>query len=151
MTDMITLPEDPDAPLPVLPRPAFASLRNATTADWTLDSNLTVRYNDETQTLSQVGLATRQQLAGLNWLRHAPPPPTHLVAASLRHQADFLDQQAAIYEAMLTSMEAARRKAVGNDPGERGAMLAAVWAGIMAALKRAEAARLRQQANELGA
>ncbi|WP_312144204.1 hypothetical protein [Brevundimonas sp.] len=150
MTDMIMFPEDPDAPRPATPRPAIGKLRNATTADWVMEDGLTARYNSETETLNHVGVATRQQVAGLDWLRHDPPPPNHLVAASLRHRADTLDQQAAVYEAMLTSMEAARRKAIGNDPGETGAMLAAVWAGLMAARKRSEADQARKQANELG-
>ena len=143
MTDMITLPEDPNAPPPVLPSTGIARLRDATTADWLLDNGLTVRYNDAIEDTKPVGVATRQQLSGWNFLRHDPIPPSPLTQPSRDQHVAHYDAQAASLEALADAM----RQAVHEAPGDQkaGAAAAEIWARVMAAYKRAKARLLENE------
>lgn len=146
MTDMITLPEDPNAPPPVFPTTGIARLRDATTADWLLDNGLTVRYNDANEDTRPVGIATRQQLSGWNFLRHDPIPPGHLTQAARDQHVAYYDRQADTFDYMADAMKQSREDAHGsNRDGEYGAAAAEIWARVMAALKRAKARALENQ------
>lgn len=143
MTDMITLPEDPNAPRPVFPTTGTARLRDATTADWLLDNGLTVRYNDANQDTAPVGIATRQQLSGWNFLRHDPVPPSNLTLSGRDQHVAYYDAQADAFEALANAM----RRAINEAPWDEkvGAVAAEIWARMMAAAKRAKARALENE------
>ncbi|GEM_PF-2077001 len=151
MTDMIMFPEDPEAPRPSWPpRQIGGRLRNEKQADWLFDDDLTVRYDADKDDIEPVGVATLNQLAGYEFLRVDPQPPRRVTQDSLIAQAAIYERKADVYDSMLSSMEYARRNAIGNDRGETGAMLAALWAGIQGMLNRKKGSDLRKQAAELG-
>lgn len=150
MPDMITFPEDPEAPRPSWPpRQIGGRLRNEKQADWLFDDDLTVRYDSDQNDIEPVGVATLNQLAGYEFLRVDPQPPRRLTRDGLLAQANAYDRKADVYDSMVTSMEYARQNAIRKEPGDTGAMLAALWATLQAALNRAKASNLRKEAAEL--